>query len=59
MAYSKGYLKHPSKAFVDLMINEQTSEQFNHAREEGYASNDMRRYLFHFKDKDLIKEFSW
>ena len=27
MAFSKGNLKHPSKAFVDFMINDQTSTE--------------------------------
>ena len=59
-AFSKGNLKHPSKAFVDFMINDQTSiEQVNRVREEGYTSNDMRRYLFHLKDEGWIKEFQW
>ena len=47
MAFSKDDLYHPSKACVDFMINEHTSpEQFNRIREEGYTSNDMRKYLF-------------
>jgi len=34
IAFSKGNVKHPSEAFVDFMINDQTStEQFNRIRE--------------------------
>jgi len=40
--FSKGDLNHPSKAFVNFMINDQTStEQKNCTRKEGYTSNDM------------------
>ena len=57
MAVSNDNLKHTSKAFVNFMINEHTSaEQINRIREEGYTSNDMRRYLFHLKDNGWIKE---
>jgi len=54
MSISKGNLEHPSKAYVNFMINDQTStEQINRIREEGYNSND----LFHLKDEGWIKEF--
>ena len=47
MAFSKGNLQHPSKAFVDFMINDQTStEQENRIREEGYTALNMLKYLF-------------
>jgi len=42
------------------MINDQTSsEQKYRIREEGYTSNDMRRYLFHLTYEGLIKENQW
>jgi len=49
MAFSKGNLQHPSKAFVDFMINDQTSEQINRIREEGYTALDVLKYLLHLK----------
>ena len=60
MDFSKCNLQHPSKAFVDFMINDQTlTEQINGIREEGYTSDDMRKYLLHLKDNSWIKEFTW
>ena len=54
----KGNLTHPSKAFVDFTINDQTSnEQNNRMREEGYTAIDMLKYLFHLKDNEWIQEF--
>ena len=42
------------------MINDQTStEQINRIREEGYTSNDMRRYQFQLKGEGWMKEFQW
>jgi len=39
MAFSKGNLQHPSKAFVDFMINEHTSpELIKRILEEGYTA---------------------
>ena len=58
IAFSRGNLDHPSKVFVDFMINEHTSpEQIKRISEEGYASDDMRKYLLHSKDNGWIKEF--
>jgi hypothetical protein len=60
MAFSKGNLQHPSKAFVDFMINEHTSpELIKRIKEEGYTADDMFKYLFHLKDNGWIKEFQW
>ena len=60
MAFSKGNLQHPSKAFVDFMINEQTpQEQIDRIKEEGYTALDMLKYLLHLKDNGWIKEFQW
>jgi len=60
MAFSKGNLQHPSKAFVDFMINEHTSpEVIERIKGEGYTADDMRKYLFHLKDNGWIKEFQW
>ena len=50
IAFSKGNLEHPSKAFVDFMINDETPpEQINRIREEGYTALDMLKYLLHLK----------
>ena len=60
MAFSKGNLQHPSKAFVDFMINDQTyTEQINRIREEGYTALDMLKYLLHLKDNKWMTEFQW
>ena len=48
MTFSKSNLGHPSKAFVDFMINDQTSPQrYKRIREKGYTALDMQDYLFH------------
>ena len=58
MAFSKGNLHHPSKEFVDFMINEHTSpELIKRIKKEGYTADDMLKYLFHLKDNGWIKEF--
>ena len=60
MAFSKGNLQHPSKAFVDFMINEHTSPKvIERILKEGYTADDMHKYLFHLKDNGWIKEFQW
>ena len=60
MAFSKGNLQHPSKAFVDFMINDQTPKaQFDRINKEGYTALDMLQYLLHLKDNGWIKEFQW
>ena len=60
VAFSKGNLEHPSKAFVDFMINEHTSPgKIKRIREEGYTAYDMRKYLFHLKDNGRLREFQW
>ena len=60
MAFSKGNLQHPSKAFVDFMKNEHTSPKvIERIEEEGYTADDMFKYLFHLKDNGWIKEFQW
>jgi hypothetical protein len=43
MAFSKGNLLHPSKTFVEFMINEHTSTELkNRILNEGYTADDMR-----------------
>ena len=60
MAFSNCNLEHPSKAFVDSMINEHTSTELkNCILQEGYNADDMRKKLFHLKDNGWIKEFLW
>ena len=60
MAFSKGNLQHPSKAFVDFMINDKTpKEQIDRISKEGYTALDMLKYLLHLKDNGWIKEFQW
>ena len=60
IAFSKGNLQHPSKAFVDFMINDQTlTAQIDRIKKEGYTALDMLKYLFHLKSNGWIKEFQW
>ena len=60
MVFSKGNLEHPSKTFVDFMINEHSSpEVIKRILEEGYSADDMRKYLFDLKDNGWTEKFQW
>ena len=49
----------PSKAFVDLIINEISHQRYKCIRGEGYAVLDIQDQLFHFNYHVWIKEFRW
>ena len=59
-AFSDGNLADPSKSFIDLFINKDTTEKFrNRIAKEGYTGKDMRLYLQKLVQNKRIREYDW
>jgi hypothetical protein len=60
LAFSDGNLDHPSLGFVNMFLNDTTSEtQRQRVENEGYTGEDMRLYLHSLRRVGIIKSYRW